>query len=296
MPIQVQCACGKSYVFDEAKAGRKGKCKACGRPLQVPRGIDQMEVSGPTTLQMFRMSGRHCPKCDTPLSDDAVWCDECGADLRQGQSEGKPRPVERLRQAERSKSATLVVVGVVVVAALAGAAFLLLSPSGKDEGKKDSGGGSRSTETVEAMPLYPALPSPDRAILLVVPPGTGLDPVRLDPANAPKKISFTASLKGRVGAGKVSLRLDCRTEGKSSEIRFAFGSGKIVFAEGSAQVESAEFKAHDWVLNATGTKIDSSDPALFLEIEVLQGDPALVRLGINTRLEIPATLGSKLGG
>lgn len=293
MPIQVQCACGKTYVLDEAMAGKKGKCKACGRPFQVPRGIDKLEVTGPTTLQMFRMSGRHCPKCNTPLSDDAVWCDECGADLREGHSEGKARPVEKLRQVERSKSTKLVVVGAVVVVALAGAAFLLLGNSGEEKGEKDSGGGSRGTETVEAMPLYPALPSPDRAVLLAV-PAAGGEPVRLDPANAPRKISFAASLAGRVGSGKVSLRLDCRTEGKSSEIRFAFGSGKTVFAEGSARVESADFKAHDWVLIATGTRIDSNDPSLFLEIEVLQGDPVLVRLGINTRLEIPATMGAKL--
>lgn len=37
MPIAFQCVCGKSYKVPDEAAGRKLKCKECGKSLQVPR-------------------------------------------------------------------------------------------------------------------------------------------------------------------------------------------------------------------------------------------------------------------
>jgi len=36
MPIQVACACGKTYTFKDQDAGRHVKCPACGQAMRVP--------------------------------------------------------------------------------------------------------------------------------------------------------------------------------------------------------------------------------------------------------------------
>ncbi|MBE3069367.1 MAG: hypothetical protein IMZ66_03935, partial [Planctomycetes bacterium] len=36
MPIQVACACGKTYTFKDENAGRQVKCPACGQAMRVP--------------------------------------------------------------------------------------------------------------------------------------------------------------------------------------------------------------------------------------------------------------------
>ena len=36
MPIQVACECGKRFAVADQHAGKKGKCPACGRVIQVP--------------------------------------------------------------------------------------------------------------------------------------------------------------------------------------------------------------------------------------------------------------------
>lgn len=36
MPIQVACACGKTYTFKDQDAGRQVKCPACGQAMRVP--------------------------------------------------------------------------------------------------------------------------------------------------------------------------------------------------------------------------------------------------------------------
>ncbi len=124
MPIDVQCQkCGKSYRVQDSMAGKKGKCKECGGVLEVPRGIDRLEVSGPTTLQMAQMTGKRCPKCDIPVMDGQMSCDECGTDLR-----FSGRPIRRSHSHGSGTSPLVVVfVVVVVVGCLGAVAYLLLS-------------------------------------------------------------------------------------------------------------------------------------------------------------------------
>jgi len=43
--IEFTCSCGKSYSVKDEMAGKTGKCKACGAPLQVPRKIDATKAT-----------------------------------------------------------------------------------------------------------------------------------------------------------------------------------------------------------------------------------------------------------
>lgn len=40
MPIAIACPCGFSATVPDAYGGKTGKCKRCGRPIQIPPGDD----------------------------------------------------------------------------------------------------------------------------------------------------------------------------------------------------------------------------------------------------------------
>jgi hypothetical protein len=57
MPIAVTCGCGKTISVPAEKAGRRGKCRACGAALQVPDIED--EVADAFRGIMLDDSGEH---------------------------------------------------------------------------------------------------------------------------------------------------------------------------------------------------------------------------------------------
>ena len=44
MSIECSCVCGKRYKVDDAMAGRSGKCKACGRIIEIPAAAAESEL------------------------------------------------------------------------------------------------------------------------------------------------------------------------------------------------------------------------------------------------------------
>ncbi len=44
MPIEVTCQCGRVLKAPESAAGKRGRCRACGAPLQIPDVVIALEV------------------------------------------------------------------------------------------------------------------------------------------------------------------------------------------------------------------------------------------------------------
>lgn len=123
MTIEVTCrGCGKTYHVRKEQAGRKGNCKECGGVLEVPAGLDLIEVGGPTTIEMAQMTGKRCPKCDIPVTNSQIVCDECGTDLR-GVS---GRPVIRSHAPSGPGPLQIVLLILVILLAIGGVFWLVI--------------------------------------------------------------------------------------------------------------------------------------------------------------------------
>ena len=114
MPIRFQCECGKALAVDEKLAGRKGKCPACGRSVNVPEVADPSE----------------CPSCQSDMPPGSVICVRCGFDTRSG---SRHNTVVERRSSKPTRMHRGVLIGgsIVVVLVLLGlGAARLLLPSG----------------------------------------------------------------------------------------------------------------------------------------------------------------------
>jgi hypothetical protein len=76
MTLSVDCECGKSYRLADDAAGRRFKCKSCGKILTAPRSPG---AEAPVA------AGARCPNCGQELQPGAVFCVGCGRNLQTGE-------------------------------------------------------------------------------------------------------------------------------------------------------------------------------------------------------------------
>ncbi|HZN32194.1 MAG TPA: hypothetical protein VFB80_00195 [Pirellulaceae bacterium] len=69
MPLTVQCTCGKSYQVDEALAGRRVKCKACGGALTIPQKPALLAAAADDEFRLAPLDDG--PKTAVPLAAPA---------------------------------------------------------------------------------------------------------------------------------------------------------------------------------------------------------------------------------
>ena len=100
-------ACGKTFAWNPAKAGKKGPCK-CGQILTVPRerpgAEDDPGDSGDYELADHLANqdeipavakARQCGGCGAQLDPTAVVCVRCGLDFRTGKKVGAGKPAAK---------------------------------------------------------------------------------------------------------------------------------------------------------------------------------------------------------
>jgi hypothetical protein len=78
--IRLMCECGAVLVARLSQAGRKGRCRRCGRILDIPSPEDVValeEVEGEGEGEAIE---EICSVCQTPLADDEprTTCNSCG--------------------------------------------------------------------------------------------------------------------------------------------------------------------------------------------------------------------------
>jgi len=105
MPIGMRCQCGFEWQLDPAFFGREVLCPSCQAVHQLPEGAVSAPASAAAPeddILAFKeesrrapASGGLCPRCQYPLSADAVFCTCCGLDIRTGvavpQAKSEPR-------------------------------------------------------------------------------------------------------------------------------------------------------------------------------------------------------------
>ena len=143
--ITFQCSCGKKLRTKDDAAGKRVKCPACGKPVQVPGGQAAPRAKAPGAprppapapqrpepasdfgLQPHpedepedKPTGSPCPHCHVPLPVGAVICTTCGLDLRTGKAFARPKTLmEKIPWKTVWKAASsLAVLAVVAVAAV----------------------------------------------------------------------------------------------------------------------------------------------------------------------------------
>jgi len=80
MPISVKCACGQKFAAPDKLAGKRVKCTACSKPLQVPAGRTGAEKKE-TGVQVHCKCGKSF-SAPQKLAGKAVKCPNCQKPIR----------------------------------------------------------------------------------------------------------------------------------------------------------------------------------------------------------------------
>ena len=98
MAIKFNCSCGREMNVKDSLAGKKGKCPACGKIVEVPAlgeeeaaPVEAPAVVAPSPAPEVRT--KPCQHCRKPIPVDAVFCTHCGTHLRTGK---KHQPEDRV--------------------------------------------------------------------------------------------------------------------------------------------------------------------------------------------------------
>ena len=97
MPITVTCSCGKRFRVRDEHAGKRGKCPSCGAAVTIPAPGAEAPPS----------DGRVCPACARPLAPEAVFCVNCGYDVRAGKKLSVRTSVTGLQQGKKGHRSDL---------------------------------------------------------------------------------------------------------------------------------------------------------------------------------------------
>ena len=74
--IKFQCACGKKYEVTPEKAGKQGKCSACGQIITIPKAPAAVKQTvGPISSENASV----CPFCQNPIEAEEPFttCPDC---------------------------------------------------------------------------------------------------------------------------------------------------------------------------------------------------------------------------
>lgn len=88
MPIKLVCVCTKELSLPDQLAGKKIKCKHCGKVLKVP---DKAEFEGEVGQQKYEENSpffiagmQYCPSCGRSYPAATVVCVPCGVNIKSG--------------------------------------------------------------------------------------------------------------------------------------------------------------------------------------------------------------------
>jgi hypothetical protein len=90
MGIRFTCSCGRELNVKDSLAGKRGKCPACGKTIQVPtaeqaaRQVETPPLAAPAPEVEPETDTKSCVRCGNAIAVDAVFCIHCGTDLRTG--------------------------------------------------------------------------------------------------------------------------------------------------------------------------------------------------------------------
>lgn len=79
MPVEVACACGKSFRVPDRAAGKRVKCPACSQPVAVPSAA---AASGATESIRATCSCGRAISVKSELAGKAVKCPDCGQPVK----------------------------------------------------------------------------------------------------------------------------------------------------------------------------------------------------------------------
>ena len=86
MTIAVTCEeCGKVLKVADSMAGKKGKCPQCKSVLSVPQIEAEGDIEDAAVESGSVSRSKACPNCDKEMSDDEVFCVECGTNVVTGE-------------------------------------------------------------------------------------------------------------------------------------------------------------------------------------------------------------------
>jgi dienelactone hydrolase len=136
MPIEFTCECGKAYRVGEALAGKRARCKACGREMTVPAGpppMAKLVQPRPVAVAPPAIPAPRCPNCSSLMQPGAVLCVNCGFDARTGKRASRATSASPLPKSKLSGLQTWHIVSGVLALVLLGmgiAAFALSRMAG----------------------------------------------------------------------------------------------------------------------------------------------------------------------
>ena len=90
MAIDFACECGRKLHVPDKMAGKKGKCPECGKILLIPSESDPALVAAPEPEPEPEEPAEEtqpCPHCGEAIAVGAVFCTQCGTDLRTGEKQ-----------------------------------------------------------------------------------------------------------------------------------------------------------------------------------------------------------------
>ncbi len=121
MAIKFACEkCGKSYSVPDDSGGKRFKCRECQTVGTVPGGDDRpTPAPGPAAAAQ----GAACPACAATLAPGAVFCVQCGYDMRAGRIGGAAEPQDRPPRKVPVKLLLVLGVGVVCLGLVGATVF-----------------------------------------------------------------------------------------------------------------------------------------------------------------------------